>query len=119
NELENLSSRIEILDENRHKKEQELTEKIKITEHEHQSYEKRRQDLISHIKKPILYQYERIRRVKGKTAVVEINKYACGGCFATIPPQKKVEIRHMDQLILCESCGRILVSKNENEVVTT
>ena len=97
--------------------EQELNDKVKITENEYHKWQMARAELISHIRKPILYQYERIRKVKRQTTVVEINKYACSGCYAAIPPQKVMEVRHMDQLLLCESCGRILVCKNEKAVV--
>ncbi len=110
-------SQIEMLEENLKMSEQKLNKKIKITESEYKDWKKKRSELISQIRKPVLYQYERIRKVKGKTAVVEINKYICGGCFSTIPPQKVVEVRNMDQLILCESCGRILVGKNNRGMV--
>lgn len=35
---------------------------------------------------------------------------ACGGCFHTIPPQKLIDIRENKKMIICEYCGRILVS---------
>lgn len=115
--LQNLDSQVALLTENLTVKEKELQEKIAKTEDDYRLWQKKRQELIVNIKKPILSTYERIRRVRGKNTVVEINKYACGGCHSAIPPQKAVEIRNMDQLILCESCGRILVYKNEPEPV--
>ncbi|MFQ5866157.1 MAG: zinc ribbon domain-containing protein [bacterium] len=116
-EIGNLESQIEFLGEDLQRKEKELEAKIQKTETESSILEKKRQELIKNIKKPLLYQYERIRRVKGNTAIVNINKYACGGCFSAIPPQKAMEIRTMEHLIFCESCGRILVCKNENVAV--
>ncbi|MFQ5486627.1 MAG: zinc ribbon domain-containing protein, partial [Desulfobacterales bacterium] len=114
-----LQDKIEILEQNLQVKERELHEKIKSTEDEFQLYQQKRLELASQIKKPVLYQYERIRKVKGATTVVEINKYACGGCFSAIPPQKAVEVRHMNQLILCESCGRIMVYTNDKPMVAS
>lgn len=115
----NLESQIGILEEELQNKERELEKKIKASENESNLLETKRQELISHIRKPILYQYQRIRKVKGYTAIVSINKYTCGGCFATIPPQKVLEIRTMEQLIFCESCGRILVYKNDQVGVSS
>ena len=115
--LQNLDSQVTVLTENLTINEKELQEKITKTEDDYRLWKKKRQELIVNVKRPILSTYERIRRVRGKNTVVEINKYACGGCHSAIPPQKAVEIRNMDQLILCESCGRILVYKNEREPV--
>jgi predicted nucleic acid-binding Zn-ribbon protein len=93
-------------------KEAELGKKIQATEAESGQYTRQRQELVKGIKGPILYQYERIRKGIGGTAVVQVSNYACTGCHATIPPQKVSEIRTMDTFILCESCGRILVYNN-------
>lgn len=115
--VKNLESDIEIRQEDLQNKQRELDEKIKATESKYQVWENKRKDLVSHLTKPILHQYERIRKVKGATTVVSVNKYACGGCFSSIPPQKVVEIRSMNQIITCESCGRILVYEGEKVAV--
>lgn len=100
-------------------KKEELNSKIRATENEYAILENKRQDLTALLSKPVLYQYERIRSVRKDTTVVPVNKYACSGCFSAIPPQKVVEIRHMDQLMTCESCGRILVTDLELDNVTS
>lgn len=117
-EEKNLASQVEMLQGNLIEKEKELQGKIQATEKESLSYEDKRKELSSSIQRNVLYQYERIRKGLGNTAVVEVRNYACVGCFTTIPPQRVVEIRMMNQLILCESCGRILVHKSEKELVT-
>jgi predicted nucleic acid-binding Zn-ribbon protein len=114
-----LRNGIESLEDNLKSKEEELKKKISATEAESIEFQKQREQLATAIKRPILYQYERIRKGIGNTAVAEVLNSTCAGCFATIPPQKVVEIKTMNQLILCESCGRILVYKNEKDVVTT
>ena len=43
------------------------------------------------------------------SAVVQIDRDACGGCFSTIPPQRQMEIKMHKKVIVCENCGRILV----------
>ena len=35
---------------------------------------------------------------------------ACGGCYNRIPPQRQLDIRMNKKIIVCEYCGRILVS---------
>ncbi len=60
--------------------------------------------------------YNRIRNAKNGMAVVFCNGGICTGCFSFIPPQKVVEIKNMKKIFTCESCGRILVW-NQNEEI--
>ena len=53
--------------------------------------------------------YHRIMQGRPGTAVVPVNGNSCGGCFANLPPQFINEIKKMEKLITCETCGRILV----------
>ena len=65
----------------------------------------------------LLVAYNRIRsNVRNGLAVVTITRDACGGCFNRIPPQRQADIRSGKKLIVCEYCGRILVS-NPSEVL--
>ncbi len=64
----------------------------------------------------LLSAYDRIRgNVRNGLAVVTVKRDACGGCFNRIPPQRQVDIRHGKKLIVCEYCGRILVSDFDAE----
>ncbi len=64
----------------------------------------------------LLAAYNRIRgNVRNGLAVVTIKRDACGGCYNRIPPQRQVDIRHGKKLIVCEYCGRILVSDFDSE----
>lgn len=59
----------------------------------------------------ILTAYNRIRsNVRNGLAVVSVKRDACGGCYNRIPPQRQSEIRQGKKIIICEYCGRILVS---------
>lgn len=59
----------------------------------------------------LLSAYDRIRRnVRNGLAVVTVKRDACGGCFNRIPPQRQLDIRMSKKIIVCEYCGRILVS---------
>lgn len=57
--------------------------------------------------------YQRIMQGRHGTAVVPVNGASCGGCFANLPPQFINEIKKMERLITCETCGRILVWSQE------
>ena len=60
----------------------------------------------------LLAAYNRIRsNVRNGLAVVTVTRDACGGCFNRIPPQRQADIRQGKKLIVCEYCGRILVSE--------
>ena len=60
----------------------------------------------------LLTAYNRIRsNVRNGLAVVTVTRDACGGCFNRIPPQRQVDIRQGKKLIVCEYCGRILVTE--------
>lgn len=64
----------------------------------------------------LLAAYKRIRRnVHNGLAVVTVKRDACGGCFNRIPPQRQMDIRMNKKIIVCEYCGRILVSNQLDE----
>ncbi|MBQ4280065.1 MAG: hypothetical protein IJC16_08965 [Rikenellaceae bacterium] len=59
----------------------------------------------------LLSAYKRIRaNVRNGLAVVTVKRDACGGCYNRIPPQRQLDIRQSKKIIVCEYCGRILVS---------
>lgn len=59
----------------------------------------------------LLSAYDRIRKnVRNGLAVVTVKRDACGGCFNRIPPQRQLDIRMSKKIIVCEYCGRVLVS---------
>lgn len=64
----------------------------------------------------LLGAYKRIRNnVHNGLAVVTVKRDACGGCYNRIPPQRQFEIRQGKKIIVCEYCGRILVSDEQYE----
>jgi uncharacterized protein len=69
-----------------------------------------REKLTVRIEKGDLKQYERIRKALGGKAVVPVRRNACGGCFKRVPPQVAVELRKNSKVMMCEHCGRMLVS---------
>ena len=87
----------------------ELREKLAETEVEERAFLHRRENVVVRLMKPLYAHYERIRKAKDGRGVARIMDGACGGCFAVIPPQTQVNIRKQVDIVLCETCGRIIV----------
>lgn len=51
--------------------------------------------------------YDRVARQR-KNVIVEAREQKCSACFVMLRPQKYQEIRTNEQLLTCDSCGRIL-----------
>lgn len=93
-----------------HKKE-ELESINEETAKEVESLQKKAAEVKVRIDPRLLVAYEKIRgNVRNGLAVVTVKRDACGGCFNRIPPQRQLDIRLSKKVIVCEYCGRILVS---------
>ena len=65
---------------------------------------------------PDVYQvYERVARFRKGLAVVEVRNGTCGACHVHLRPQAYAIARTNSQIVVCESCGRILYSMPEPE----
>ena len=74
---------------------------------------KEREALISKLDERMVIAYNKVRsNTKNKLAVVTVKRDACGGCFNKIPPQRQIDISSSKKIIVCEYCGRILVSSD-------
>jgi len=82
---------------------------IAATEAEARALAKERVEILAHIEPRYLGAYERIRAARDGLAVVSMSRGACGVCFNRIPAQQQVEIKAMDKIVTCESCGVILI----------
>lgn len=109
-----IEGRIEELKKELEERQTELGDKVSETETEEQELLHEREKLVVRIKKPLVAHYERIRQLRGGTGAAHLYSSACGACFAVVPPQRQAEIRKMEDIILCESCGVILLPEEEN-----
>ena len=97
-------------------KKKELENIVEETKKEEESLLKESAEIQSQIDARILHAYEKVRtNARNKLAVVTIKRDACGGCFNKIPPQKQLDIEASKKIIVCEYCGRILVSSQFEE----
>jgi uncharacterized protein len=58
--------------------------------------------------------YERLSKMRSGFALAEARDYSCMACRMKIRPQIFSDIRRGDEIITCESCGRILYFKSES-----
>jgi len=68
-----------------------------------------RESIVNNLKPPVYSHYQRIRKLRDGIGITYLSSNACGYCFSRVPPQRQVEIRRMDDIILCEACGCILI----------
>jgi len=114
--ISNLESHLESIKADYEVRDAELQDRIAETSDHEAGLNARRIKLIGQLAKPVYAHYERIHIAKDDgMGVARVYQGACGGCFAAIPPQKLMEISNMEDFILCETCGRILVDMDSLE----
>ena len=72
-----------------------------------------RQRAVGALPGDVLAAYQRIFQGRGGQAIVPVEHQACGGCGGPLPPQLVNEVRKMESIITCETCGRILIWNQE------
>lgn len=98
-------------------KKKELETIVEETQKEEEALLKLSAELQEQIDPRMLNAYKKVRsNLRNKLAVVTVKRDACGGCFNKIPPQRQLDIALSKKIIVCEYCGRILISPDfENE----
>jgi uncharacterized protein len=98
-------------------KKKELVSISHETEKEEEILLKQKEELSKNIDERMMVAYNKVRsNAHNHLAVVTVKRDACGGCFNKIPPQRQLDIALSKKIIVCEYCGRILVSSDfENE----
>ena len=110
--LEGLAQKILIREEDLQAKKDELAVIVESTAGEEEALRARRQECAAKIDERTISAYNRIREsVHNHLAVVTVyNGDSCGGCFNTVTPQRLIDIASGKKLVICEHCGRIIVS---------
>ena len=113
--VKTIEAQVEAITNELQQKGEELKRRLEQTEAKEKLLVSSRKGLVPELSKPIYSKYERIRKGKGGIAVAAIENGLCTGCLSNLPPQTGLEIRQMDQLIYCQTCGRLLVWNGNNE----
>lgn len=117
-----LMSEAEPLDANVKKAEAALKEEKKVVEGEQTRARERtavdqkqldhlkadRKALVSGLKPQVISAYERIRKKWHGVALAEAVDGRCSACQIMLRPQFFQDLRHAEELMFCESCGRML-----------
>ena len=91
-------------------KKNELDEIVIETKAEEDKLREKAKTLELTIEPRILQAFKRIRKnSRNGLGIVYVQRDACGGCFAKIPPQRQLDVRMRKKVIVCEYCGRILI----------
>lgn len=61
--------------------------------------------------------YVRLRKQRGATTVVGIDRGICGGCHMKLPMQVVLTCQAQQELVTCPNCGRILYFTREMDLV--
>ena len=92
-------------------KKKELENIVEETQKEEEQLLKEQADIAEKIDARMFNAYKKVRsNARNGMAVVTVKRDACGGCFNKIPPQRQMDIILSKKIIVCEYCGRILVS---------
>ena len=67
-----------------------------------------RNELAAKLPRPILAAYDRIWKKRNGVVVAEAAGGRCSACQITLRPQYFQDLRRGDQVMFCESCGRIV-----------
>ena len=106
NSNEELENRTQDLEQ----KKNELDEIVIETKADEDKLREKAKALELTIEPRILHAFKRIRKnSRNGLGIVYVQRDACGGCFAKIPPQRQLDVRMRKKVIVCEYCGRILI----------
>lgn len=67
-----------------------------------------REELAAAVDPGVRARYERLVKSRGENVLVGVQHGVCGGCHMKLPPQTLVACRSDQEVVTCNSCGRIL-----------
>ena len=75
----------------------------------------KRSELAAGVSPPVLSIYERVYKMRGGTAVARASDARCLACNVVLRPHVTQKLRLGDEILTCESCGRILYRQDRDE----
>lgn len=101
------------LKESLDKLKEESVEHYKTLEERMSGYEKESLELKSGLDPKSISQYDRVVSRYAGEALAKIDGVSCTGCYCSLGPQILVKVSRANDLIMCQSCGRILYLEKE------
>ena len=109
---EEISAKIDDRSQDLNLKKSELEDIVEETRKDEEMLLDKSSEFAGYIEDRLQSAYKRLRsNAANGLAVVSIQRDACGGCFAHIPPQRQLDIAQRKKVIVCEYCGRILTDQ--------
>lgn len=99
------------------KKRDELLSEVKKLDRKIARWNKKRGGFAGEISSALINRYDNWRKRRGSSLVAVIEDQSCGGCHLKLPPQLVNDVRRKQELYVCNSCGRILYWKDEDQEV--
>lgn len=107
--IKGLEENIERVQASLKEQEQKLDALTIKTRKQEEELNQNREHILRRLTPQLINRYERIRQGRNGVAIAVLENGACSACSSKIPPQHRVEIRAMNQIYVCETCGRIIV----------
>ena len=115
-ELEAVEARTLVRNDDLKAKHEELDTIAVSTAKQEEKLLSKRKECSENIDARAMSAYEHIRKsVHNHIAVAAVFNDACGGCHCAVAPQRLIDIDSGKKLVICEYCGRILVSDKINQ----
>ncbi|MCI0403090.1 MAG: C4-type zinc ribbon domain-containing protein [Acidobacteria bacterium] len=90
------------------KEKAEARERTAVDEQQLAEWSAKRDLLRTGIGVDVLERYDRVLAHRKDSALAEARAHQCGACHVMLRPQTYAEIRTNQDIVLCDSCGRIL-----------
>lgn len=101
-----IADREAALDEKR----SELDGIMQETRDDEEKLKNKARDLEEKIDPGLLRSFKRIRKgARNGLAISVVQRDSCGGCNNKIPPQRQLDVKMHQKIVVCEYCGRILI----------
>ncbi|MCC7430069.1 hypothetical protein IT568_04420 [bacterium] len=114
-QLKELVEEVDDLKMNIKNKTSELEEADRLSKDKELELKKKKEEISPKIEHSLMRKYQRVSQSNSnKIGVVNIKRGACGACFRKLMPQIVVDVRAMDKINCCTSCGVILLAEEEN-----
>ena len=112
-EKEELQKEIEKLEADIILIQNEIQEKLDVLEQQKTTIYENRDKLIEEIDSNIYKYYEKIKKWAGNSAVSQVKKQACMGCYMKINDKTYADVIKAEEITSCPHCGRVLYIEND------
>lgn len=98
------------------KEKERIDAKLKDIEGKLAEFHQKRGLITPGIDKKLLARYDRILKNKEGLAMVHIEGSSCGGCHMNLPPQVISDVKLREDVVICDSCLRMLYIEDNVEI---